>query len=180
MKWPLVKALFFLLSHVLCSLLFLLCYVLAHWSYACVCMCTATERERETERKRRAANGRRRSEGQAKTSARKKWKGQDTTRIERTRKKSITIKRTIIWRFTVGRRSDVGWWWWRRSLLFFLSFIAFLSLSFALHATSGLSTHTVLLIALVADVPIFSLCFLFSLCYKKKTNNYDSCVFFHL
>ena len=77
---------------------------------------------------------------------------------ENERKKCIAIKRTIIWRFTVGRSSRVGWWWWwRRSLLFFLSRLAFLlpfSLSFAQHATSGLSSQTALLF-LLASTPGF-------------------------
>ncbi len=38
------------------------------------------------------------------------------------------MKRTIIWRFTVGRRSSVGWWWWWRSLLCFPPRIAVLRL----------------------------------------------------
>jgi hypothetical protein len=59
--------------------------------YACV------RKERETEREPRAANGRRRSEGQA--SAREKESKRDRTAQgwrEREKKKCITVKRTII------------------------------------------------------------------------------------
>jgi hypothetical protein len=146
-KWPLMKTFFLLPPHVLYSLILLCPCTLI----VCVCMHVCGKRERETEREPRAANGRRWSEGQANASEKESKRDRTPQGCrEREKKKCIIVKRTIIWRFTVGRRSGVGWWWWRRSLLFFLSCITFLSLSlsFALHATSGLSGHTTLPILL--------------------------------
>lgn len=73
----------------------------------------------------------------------------------------------VVW-VLVGDGDDVLF----SSLLFFLSRIAFrLSFSFALHATSGLSSHPTLPILLTATTRFFSL-FFFFLC--KKTNDSDT------
>jgi hypothetical protein len=136
--------------------------------YACV------RKERETEREPRAANGRRWSEGQA--NAREKESKKDRTPQgcrEREKKKCIIVKRTIIWRFTVGRRSGVGWWWWRRSLLFFLSCITFLSrsrLRCMQHLVCPATQHCLFFLLL----PDFFSLFFFSFFLCKKTNDGDT------
>lgn len=167
-EWPLMT-IFFLVSPVLYSLILLCPCTLI----VCVCMRACRKRERERERDPRAANRRRRSEGQAKRAReRNRVKGTGHYKdAENERKKCIAMKRTIIWRFTVGRSSGVAWWWWRRSLLFFLPLsLSFalhfsFSLSFAQHATSGLSSQTTLPFLLTTS-PFFAV-LLPSFCKKR-------------
>lgn len=135
MKWPLMTTFFLLVSCVLYSLILLCpCTMIV-----CVRMRVCGKRERE---RHRAANGRRRSEGQASASARKRVKGTGHHK-DRKNEKKMHCNQTDDY-LTLYRWSSFGCWLVMvttfSSLLLFPSFITFLSHSFALHATSGLSS----------------------------------------
>ncbi len=129
-------------------------------------MCAEREGERETEREPRAANGRRRSEGQA--SAREKESKRDRTPQgwrEREEKNALQSNGRlfdalplVVVRVLVGDGDDVLF----SSPLPFSHCIS-LSLSFALHATSGLSSHTTLPILLTTTRFFFAVLLFFSL-----------------
>ena len=138
-------------------------------------MCAERERERKTEREPRAANGRRWSEGQASARARKRErervKGTGQHKDAENERKKMHYSQTDDY-LTLYRWSSFGCWLVMvttfSSLLFFLSRIAFrLSFSFALHATSGLSSHTTLPILLTTATTRFFSPFFFFLCKKR-------------
>ena len=135
--------------------------------YACV----RKERERQSaSRERRTGeDGVRGKQARARKRERVKRTGQHKD-AENERKK-MHYSQTDDY-LTLYRWSSFGCWLVMvttfSSLLFFLSRIAFrLSFSFALHATSGLSSHTTLPILLTATTRFFLL-FFFFLCKKDQ------------
>jgi hypothetical protein len=148
-----------LLSFLLCPCTLIVC--------VCVCVCMCAERDRaQTE----SSEQRRQSEGQANAHTREReQKGQDSTRMKRTQKKTHYNQ-------TADYLTLYRWSSFERWLVMVTAFSSLLpsshcisrSLSFAQHATSGLSSRAALL-TLLAPTPFFSLFFLSPLC--KKTIN---------
>jgi hypothetical protein len=97
------------------------CYDLVHWS----CACVWRERSRAQVESSEQAKEKWGASNHAQETRRENKKDRTSQGWRERKKKCIIIKRTIIWRFTVGRRSSVGWWWWWRSLLCLPPRIAF-------------------------------------------------------
>jgi hypothetical protein len=123
-----------------------------------VCVCACVRRERETEREPRVANGRSGGASQAHARERgREQKGQDTTRMKRTGKNALQWNGRlfdalplVVARALVGDGDDVLF----SSSLLALRFSLARSLSFALYATSVLSSRAALL-TLLAPTPFF-------------------------
>jgi len=122
--------------------------------YACVRKERERERETKTEREPRAANGRRRSEGQASARARKRVKGTGHHKDAKNERKKNALQSNgrlfdalplVVVRVLVGDGDDVLF------SSFFLALHFSLALFFALHATSGLSSHTMLPVLLTTN-----------------------------
>jgi hypothetical protein len=123
---------------------------------------------RETERKPRVANSEGEVRGKQARAREREQKGQDITRMKRTQEKTHYNQ-------TDDYLTLYRWSLFERWLVMVTTFSSLLpsshcisrSLSFAQHATSGLSSRAALL-TLLAPTPFFSLFFLSSLCKKDQ------------
>ncbi len=160
-KWPLMTTLFSLFCPLLSS-----CYVLVHWSCACVCVCA--KRERETQRKLRVAKAkwgaskraRKRERASERDRTSQGWKERKKNALQSNGRLFDALPLVVV-RALVGDGDDVLF----SSSLLALHFSLACSL-FAQHATSGLSSHTMLL-TLFASAPFFSPCSSFFLSVKR-------------